>query len=125
MLCAAPAAGARALRGPANSTAGGDWQSLREKVVASKAFQDKVADSCNKEKAADKKADCETSTQNKLFCMLLQRSKQEEAFKEAQCQSSQGSFAAVKAKIVQSSEFQKQAAGIASALGNCEGVKKV
>merc|ERR1719487_2684302 len=96
LLCGSYAAAATSLRGPADS----DWQSLKAKVTASKSFQDKVSESCKDVKAEDKKAQCETSTADKLFCMLLQRSKQDDAFEAAQCQPSQpqGSFAAVKAK---------------------------
>merc|ERR1719333_883805 len=101
LLCANYAAAATtSLRGPADS----DVQSLKATVTSSKSFQDKVAESCNGEKAADKKAQCVTSTTDKLFCMLLQRSNKTDALKEAQCQPAQPqeSFAAVKAKIIQS-----------------------
>jgi len=102
-----------------SSAGADDPQSLRDKVIGSEVFQQKVSASC-KDASADKKNECEKIATDRLFCQLVSRSKSEDASKEAHCS---GSFAAVKSEIIQSSAFQKQSEGLAVSLG-CTGVKK-
>jgi len=107
------------LRGPAN-----DFQTLKDHVVTSQTFKDKVAQSCK-----GQGADCASKATGAIFCQLLQRSKPDLAAancgaKAAPKAAPKGSFAVVKAQILQSESFKHQADGMAVALG-CSGVKKV
>jgi len=108
------------LRAPADN----EIQKLKQAVTGSKAFQQKVQNSCAQAKNKDQ---CAADATQNLFCQLLQRSKPEVA-KKADCPAPKsatpaGSFAAVKAKIQNSKEFQEKAEGMAVMMG-CTGVKK-
>jgi len=109
------------LRAPA---ADDEITKLRQAVTGSENFQKKVQATCEKAKNMDM---CTTDATAALFCQLLQRSKPDVA-KKANCTEAKpaapaGSFAAIKAKIQNSKEFQEKAEGMAVMLG-CTGVKK-
>jgi len=93
---------------------------LREKVTSSKVFQDKVAASCKDMKEQDKHAECESEATDRLFCALISRSKNAQVSEAEHCT---GSFAAVKAEVEKSPEFQQTAENLAGQMG-CSGVKK-
>jgi len=96
-----------------------DPETLRQKVIGSKVFHDKVIASC-KDYAPDMKNFCEKVASDRLFCELLSRSKMENASRAAHCT---GSFASMKSEVMHTSAFQKQAEDLAVQLG-CTGVKK-
>jgi len=109
------------LRAP---TADDDLTKIKQAVTGSESFQKKVQETCNQAKDKDT---CTEHATSSLFCQLLSRSKPEMA-KKANCTGSKpaaiaGSFAAVKAKIENSKEFQEKAESMAVMLG-CTGVKK-
>merc|ERR1719321_1051495 len=97
---------------------------LKQVVTGSESFQKKVQATCSQ---AQNKETCTADATTSLFCQLLSRSKPEMA-KKANCSESKpaataGSFAAVKAKIQSSKEFQEKAESMSVMLG-CTGVKK-
>jgi len=109
------------LRAPA---ADDEITKLKQVVTGSESFQKKVQATCGQ--AKDKDA-CTADATTSLFCQLLSRSKPEMA-KKANCSdpkpaATAGSFAAVKAKIQNSKEFQEKAESMSVMLG-CTGVKK-
>jgi len=111
------------LRAP---TADDEIQKIKEQVSGSQAFQEKVQGTCREGKG-ESLAECKANATEKLFCQLLQRSKPELA-KKSDCPGAKpaapaSSFAAVKAKIQNSKEFQEKAEGMAVMLG-CTHVKK-
>jgi len=109
------------LRAP---TAEDDITKIKQAVTGSESFQKKVQATCAEAKDKDM---CIADATTSLFCQLLQRSKPQMAEK-AKCTGSKptataGSFAAVKAKIQNSKEFQEKAESMSVMLG-CTGVKK-
>jgi hypothetical protein len=110
------------LRAPA---ADDEITKLKQVVTGSESFQKKVQATCAN--ATKDKDACTADATASLFCQLLSRSKPEMA-KKANCTESKpaataGSFAAVKAKIQNSKEFQEKAESMSVMLG-CTGVKK-
>merc|ERR1711871_1446044 len=63
---------------------------------------------------------CESEARDRLFCALISRSKNAQVSEAEHCT---GSFAAVKAEVEKSPEFQQTAENLAGQMG-CSGVKK-
>merc|ERR1719191_1561973 len=77
LLLVVPAVAVRAAR------KGHDLSALRVAVSHSKAFQEKVSDSCAK---AASKSECSKTAEDRLFCQLLQRQQvDEQTLQQANC----------------------------------------
>jgi len=111
---------------------GDNFEETRSAVVGSEVFQKKVAQACS-----GKSGDCPAKAEEALFCQLLQRSKPEMAAEhcagnrkvsllevDVEAEAPPATLAALKAKIMKTAAFHKEAENIANSMG-CGGVKKV